>query len=242
MTEYTVFGAETPPSSAAVDDLPYNLGVEFFVTASNTYFKAGEFWQPSSDQSNASRILSLWEVIDASSGTKIWESSASGVPSPGWNRLTHISAPILTVNQRYILAVLHPAGRYPITSNYFSSGPGSSNIVNGPLTVVSAANAASAGQGQFIQTGSVAYPTAQAFSSNYWLRPIVSDVNPLAVGSVADMARSNMLAALGLTEPQLKSNVDLMRLVVAAGGLGLVTVSSRTAAGHYWQYLEDLRD
>jgi len=62
------------------------------------------------------------------------------------------------------------------------------------------------------------------------------------MASTADTARTNMLAALAQAEPQLKSNVDLMREVVAAGGLGLVTVTSQTAAVHYWQYLEDLRD
>lgn len=61
------------------------------------------------------------------------------------------------------------------------------------------------------------------------------------MASTADTARTNMLAALGQVEPQLKSNVDLMREVIAAGGLALITVTDQTAAVQYWQYLEVLR-
>lgn len=61
------------------------------------------------------------------------------------------------------------------------------------------------------------------------------------MASTADDARTNMLAALGQVEPQLKSNVDLMREVIAAGGLALITVTDQTAAVQYWQYLEVLR-
>lgn len=61
------------------------------------------------------------------------------------------------------------------------------------------------------------------------------------MASTADTARTNMLAALGQAEPQLKSNVDLMREVVAAGGLAIITPTDQTAAVQYWQYLEVLR-
>lgn len=61
------------------------------------------------------------------------------------------------------------------------------------------------------------------------------------MASTADTARTNMLAALSQTEPQLKSNVDLMTEVIAAGGLALITVTDQTAAVQYWQYLEVLR-
>lgn len=63
-------------------------------------------------------------------------------------------------------------------------------------------------------------------------------------GSIADMSRSEMLTALGLTVEQgkSKSNVDLMKEVVDAGGLGIVTVTEATFGVHYWQHLEDLRD
>lgn len=62
------------------------------------------------------------------------------------------------------------------------------------------------------------------------------------MASISDTARTNMLTALVQTEPQLKSNVDLMREVVAAGGLSLITVTDASAAVHYWRYLKIVRD
>lgn len=91
-------------------------------------------------------------------------------------------------------------------------------------------------------TGNVVGTATAADKHNVWMAALKGEAPPVANKSVADQARENMLAALGQTEPQLKSNVDLMREVVAAGGLSLVTVTSATAAVHYWQYLEDLRD
>lgn len=58
--------------------------------------------------------------------------------------------------------------------------------------------------------------------------------------SISDQARVNMLAALVLTEPQ-PSNVDLMRLVIAGGGLSLITVTDANAAEHYNRYLIAVR-
>lgn len=61
------------------------------------------------------------------------------------------------------------------------------------------------------------------------------------MASVSDTARANMLTALVLTEPQSLTNVDLMRLVIAGGGLSLVTVTDATAAVHLERYLRSLR-
>lgn len=61
------------------------------------------------------------------------------------------------------------------------------------------------------------------------------------MATVSDTARTNMLAALVLTDPQPLTNVDLMRLVVAGGGLTLVTVTDATAAVHLERYLRSLR-
>lgn len=59
--------------------------------------------------------------------------------------------------------------------------------------------------------------------------------------SISDTARANMLAVLVLTDPQQLSNVDLMRLVIASGGLALITVTDATAAVHLERYLRSLR-
>jgi hypothetical protein len=59
--------------------------------------------------------------------------------------------------------------------------------------------------------------------------------------SIADQARTNMLDELVLEEPQLKSNVDLMREVIADVTQTLITVTSASAAVQYVRYLMTLR-
>lgn len=63
----------------------------------------------------------------------------------------------------------------------------------------------------------------------------------VVAGSIADQARANMLTALVLVEPQKLSNTDLMKQVVDAGGLGLVTVTSASPATHLERYMMSLR-
>lgn len=61
------------------------------------------------------------------------------------------------------------------------------------------------------------------------------------MATTADRARTNMMTALVLTDPQNLSLVDLMRQVIAAGGLALVTVTSASAATHLVRYEMSLR-
>jgi hypothetical protein len=62
------------------------------------------------------------------------------------------------------------------------------------------------------------------------------------VASIADVARENFLVELGLTEPQLLSNVDLCALVRADGTQTTFThVPEWTHAKQYWQYLQELQ-
>lgn len=65
---------------------------------------------------------------------------------------------------------------------------------------------------------------------------------PVMLGTISDVARVNMLADRVLTEPQLLSNVDLMRLVLADGTQTLVTKTEATPAVHLWRYLKQVRD
>lgn len=65
----------------------------------------------------------------------------------------------------------------------------------------------------------------------------------MAVVTISDEARAAMLVEVGLTEPQLLSNVDLMALVRADGTQTTVTlVPEWTPAKQYWEYLKTLRD
>lgn len=87
--------------------------------------------------------------------------------------------------------------------------------------------------------------TAVSSNSNKQIAHVVSLIGTTVAGgsmaTISDQARINMLTELALVEPQLLSNVDLMRGVVAKVGQLLVPITNKTYAGHYYDYLLVLR-
>lgn len=245
MTDYRAYDAETPPVNAATDDSTYTLGMEFDVLQ-NCWLKNIHFWQPSGNSpSLAVRKALLFQVIDASSGTLLEGPLDFPATVSGWNN--YFSGRALSTGVKYRACIFHPAGRYAATSSWYSSGPGANPLINGPLRVYDQDLAAGANQDSFLASATPGYPTNSSGAANYWIDVTVTDVDPniMATGeSISDKARRLMLVALGYTVDQarFKTNVDLMREVVAGGGLGLITVTSATAAVHYWKYLKIVRD
>lgn len=242
MTLYRAYEESSPPSAATADDLSYNLGVEFSVD-SEVWYIGGSYWQPSENSPNLEpKIVSLWTVDTADTGTLVWSRESLDSNPDEWNDVSHEEPFQLTIGQRYKQCTQHLSGRYPATAGYFSTGDGASNLVVGPLTIYNSGNSIS-GQGTFVQSSSLVFPDTEFGSANYWNDVIVSDVdpNPGANLSISDRARDNMLDFLGFTEPRLESNVDLMRLVLATPDQDLVPATSKNAAGHYIDYLLELR-
>lgn len=64
---------------------------------------------------------------------------------------------------------------------------------------------------------------------------------PVMAGSLADIARVNMLADRGLSPPRLESNSDLMQLVLADGGQVLVPKTEASVGTHLLRYMMSLR-
>lgn len=64
---------------------------------------------------------------------------------------------------------------------------------------------------------------------------------PVMAGSIADIARTNMLADRLLTPPRLESNADLMRLVLADGAQTLVPRTDASTGTHLLRYMMSLR-
>lgn len=56
------------------------------------------------------------------------------------------------------------------------------------------------------------------------------------MSSVADLARANMLANRGLSEPQHLTNADLMALVLSDGTQTLVTKTDASVGTHLVRY------
>lgn len=248
MTDYGAYQLDAPPVNATTDDSSYTMGLEFFVTQ-QAWAKRLAFWQPSGNSpSSAVRKGALWQINTASTGTNISGTLDFPATVSGWNFLDFPELIELTPNQRYKACVLHPAGRYPSVPNYYSLGAGSTNFVNGPLTVPSAANStiggSDGGQNTFRQVASMQFPFDEFNSNIYYIDVIVTDEGPVTVTnkSISDIAREQILDALVLSEPQNKSNVDLMKEVIDLGGLGLITVNTQTAAEHYQRFLKIVRD
>jgi hypothetical protein len=63
------------------------------------------------------------------------------------------------------------------------------------------------------------------------------------MGSVADVARTNMIAQLSFSDAQQRilTNADLMALVMVFPGQTLVTVTSASVGTHLLRYMMSLR-
>lgn len=249
MTDYSAFGADTPPANAASDDTAYTMGLEF-KALSQAWLKSIGFWQPTGNSpSSATRKALLYKPTAPDAGDLVVAAVDLPATVSGWNYYEFgVDAPLLDIGSRYKACIFHPAGRYAATSSYFSSGAGANPIVNGPLHVYDADTATFGAQDTFLANAAPGYPFNSSNSANYWIDVVLTDQDPTVVPvanvSIADIARVNMLAALGYTADQAKAktNIDLMREVVAAGGLSLITVTQATAAVHYWRYLKIVRD
>jgi hypothetical protein len=93
-------------------------------------------------------------------------------------------------------------------------------------------------------TGSVIGTVTTPDKHNVWMAALVGEAPAMANKSISDIARENMLVALGYTVDQgkSKSNIDLMREVIEDDGAGIITVTSKNVGGHYVDYLIALRD
>lgn len=250
MTDYSAYHLlETGPADATADDDAYTMGLEFDVSTP-CWLKSIHFWQASGGSpSSATRKALLYRVINDTSGTLLLGPTDFPATVNGWNNFDPGvgNYPELPVGQVFRACVFHPAGRYSAEANYYSSGAGGTPLVNGPLRVADADLATGGDQNSFTASATPQFPTSAFNSTRYWISITVTDVDPNIVAtneSIADEARRLMLVALSYTADQAKAktNVDLMREVVAAGGLGLITVTSATAAVHYWRYLKIVRD
>jgi len=245
MVDYRAYNLASPPTDATADNSTYTLGLEFYVV-SESWLKAVHFFQPTTnDPSAATRQYGLYKVI----GPELVVPFASFAATiSGWNTAELEDLFELEINARYKLGIFHPAGRYSATGSFFSTGDGTPTQSNGPLRIPNVADALGGGQATFLASVTPGYPT-DASTANYWADVTITDEGPVPPVSdtnlsIADKARANMLAELGLADnlSRLLTNVDLMRLVIIAGGLGLITVGNDTAGNHYERYLKIVRN
>src|SRR5258708_4928240 len=162
----------------ASDTTSNSLSTEFAVTQAGCSITGYWWWCPVSGDT-AAKTFTLWSVTTGTTGTQITAANAtSGTNIAGaWN-FTACTPTALTANQHYrteVTFAVTTSSWYSGTANYWTAGGGASNIVNGPLTGFSNANATGNVQGGFITGTSPAFTTAQSSAAVYWIDVQVDD-------------------------------------------------------------------
>jgi len=147
------------PGSTSNDTGQQTTGTEFWLTQPCTLDNIW-FWSPPGATVLPSRCA-IFSVATktAVSGTDNSSPSWSGVARSGWVSCSYSGSGVVLPAGKYKVCIYSGGGSkfYQENIDYFSSGPGGSNIVNGPLTCPGTANAASAGNSTY-QNGVWSYP------------------------------------------------------------------------------------
>ena len=190
MTSYTLFG-QAGGTTLTVDTSAYTMGVAFTVSQDCTLDAL--WWNSPAGAGSLPSQIALYQITGAGTGTLIHNEvpSWSGAAGSGWVRAAFASPPALTAGTHYKAAIGNFSGAsfYGGTSAYWTTGPGSAGISNGPLSAPS--NAASVdGQDTFTTGVALAYP-ATSVGANYWIDP---EVTPSGYISISQ-GRHNMVIA-----------------------------------------------
>lgn len=175
MTSYTLFSQAAPGVPLTSDATPYTFGVQFTVSQAGTL--AAIWWFSGTGATSLPDHILLFQVTGSGTGTLVHSEAASwsGAVGTGWVRAQFSSPPSLTASTNYKASVSVAAvtgNWYTTTANYWSSGPGSGGITNGPLSAPN--NAGGDGGQDTFSTSSLTYPATSFNAGNYWLDPEVS--------------------------------------------------------------------
>lgn len=149
----------TVPGSISNDAGQQTTGTEFWLSQACTVNNIW-FWSPPGATVLPTRCgifsaASQAEVAGSDNSSPSW----SGAAGSGWVACSYSGSGLVLPAGKYKVSVYSGGGAkfYQEDVDYFSSGPGGSNIVNGPLTCPSVANATAPGNSTY-QDGSWSYP------------------------------------------------------------------------------------
>lgn len=169
------------------DTSAYSLSAEFAVTQSGCTITGYWRWCPTSG-STAAKTFSLWSVTTGTTGTRITAANATGATeiAGAWN-FTACTPTALTSGQRYRAEITFAGG-----SNWvaFTDSGFPSDIVNGPLTCYSSANATGGIQGGYVDGSTPAFTTSNDTNTNFWIDVLVDDGVPAGTDSSPGYAGS----------------------------------------------------
>jgi hypothetical protein len=179
---YRLWPSTNGPSSVAADTTAYTLGVEFYTTAAVDL--TGYWWWCTPGADTTAKSFELWQIVSAFVGTPIAGTAATSgtLTQNAWNWVPLASSVALTVGQRYRAGCFGAGGVnwYGATHNGWPA-----DLVNGPLTAPSTADATNNAQSPYKQAASISFPVDTG-GSNYWL-----DVQVVDAAAPPTAARSN---------------------------------------------------
>lgn len=188
MPAYDLFGEPASPATLTADTASYVLAVQFSIAsllpgqvATLTRIK----WFSPPGAGILPNAIDLWQVSGASL-VATQAASWDGAVGSGWVHAPFTSPPVLTPGVAYKAAIFKNDGSvntfYGSTPNYWSSGPGSGGITNGPLSAPNNAGG-DGGQSTFNNSNLNAYPATSFNATNYWLDLEVTVTGGLAAAA-----------------------------------------------------------
>ncbi|WP_407647142.1 DUF4082 domain-containing protein [Goekera deserti] len=217
-----------PTTTAADDATPLELGMPFSMTTSG-YVTGVRFYKGAGN--TGTHTGSLWST----GGQRLATGTFTGETASGWQTLIFATPVAITAGTTYVASYYAPVGRYAADAGYFAT----SGVTNEPLAV--APDGAGSPAGVFNAGGS-AFPTASYGSTNYWVDPIVTTVEPTdtlppTAGPSAPPAGASSVARTGPVSVALSESVQptsvAMQLTDPAGSTLAGTVgyddTTRTA-------------
>jgi hypothetical protein len=149
----------TVPGSISNDEGQQTTGTEFWLSEACGLDKIW-LWSPPGATVLPSRCGIFNTATQAEApGTDNNSPSWSGTAGSGWVSCSYSGSGVVLPSGKYRVAIYTGGGGkfYQEDVDYFSSGPGNSNIVNGPLTCPTATNATPPGNSIY-QDGAWSYP------------------------------------------------------------------------------------
>jgi hypothetical protein len=231
VTDYDLYGATAgPATSISEPGSQYTLGVEWYATAT-AWLKGYRVWRPSdggSPQLNGPLVARTWT---AGGSVVAGTDAAFALSGTGWQTVL-LSTPVpllLGSGNSYRSGVHFPGGRYSATNGYFGiGGPGEGGIINGPLRAPDAGNSISLIQNLFTVGASITFPTSGS-SANYWIQPIITDVDP---GGESNSGAVSAALGLGgnLTGGKTGAGAPSSLLALASASAGQKRAAGATAS------------
>jgi hypothetical protein len=141
------------------------VAMEFRITAPGD-LRGIRYWRATTAMpNNATGRVYKVTGQSAVSGTDVTFAAGSNT---GWIEATFTNPVNITVDDRYVVVVRMPNGRYCATNSYWDSGDGSLGKTNGILRAENTNDTEMVGQGTFVE-GAMAFPTGNGNGTNYWV-------------------------------------------------------------------------